>query len=140
MMLAAAAAPVAQVPGAWREAPALRALFAPAGARAAAYRAFVSDLGLEDALRGLAADPALLRTPGAWKPRPVLPADAFGLAGRYDRRRLARLYGGRRPHVARGVRLDGDGALEAWTLISPYPDPEVRRLERGTLLLVLRRP
>jgi hypothetical protein len=35
----------------------------------------------------------------------------------------------------------GDGrTLEAWTLVSPYPDPSLMRLERGTLILVVRAP
>lgn len=42
--------------------------------------------------------------------------------------------------VARGTRRAGDGTIEAWTLISPYPDPGLQRLEAGTLLLILTRP
>ena len=97
------------------------ALVAPPDARAAAYRAYVSAADLDEALRALA-------------------ADAFGTAGRYDRSRLARLDGARRPRVARGARRAADGVVEAWTLISPHPDLDLQRLERGTLLVVLRRP
>jgi hypothetical protein len=138
VMLAVAAAPPAQMAAPWREAPAFVGLFAPAGTRANAYRAFVADVDLDGALRVFAADPALSRAPGAWAPQPVLPLDVFGQAGRYDRSRLARLYGGRRPRVARGARLVDGRPIETWTLISPYPDPALQRLERGTLLLVLR--
>ena len=136
----ATAAAAAQPPGTWREAPAFVALVAPPDARAAAYRAYVSAVDLDEALRALAADATLLRPPGAWEPRPIAPADAFGTAGRYDRSRLARLYGARRPRVARGARRAADGVVEAWTLISPHPDLDLQRLERGTLLVVLRCP
>jgi len=139
-MLAAAAAPAAQMAAPWREAPEFVGLFAPVDARANAYRAYVADVDLDGALRVIATDPALSRTPGAWAPQPVLPLDVFGQAGRYDRSRLARLYGGRRPHVARGARVADGRPIETWTLISPYPDPDLQRLETGTLLLVLRRP
>ncbi|MBI3047911.1 MAG: hypothetical protein HYY76_06325 [Acidobacteria bacterium] len=138
VLLVAVAAPSAQPAGAWREAPEFLPLFAPAGARGAAYRAYVSPADLDAVLRGLAADPALLRVPGAWRPLPLLPADAFGQTGRYDRGRLLRLYGATRARVARGACLQNGRVREAWTLISPHPDPELRRLERGTLLLVLR--
>ncbi|MBI2187226.1 MAG: hypothetical protein HYU37_08920 [Acidobacteria bacterium] len=139
VILAAAAAAPGPTAASWRDAPALAALFAPAGPRAPAYRASVSPLDLDAVLRALADDPALVRAPGAWEPRALPPTDAFGLAGRYDRLRVARLYGSRQPRVARGARLADDGALETWTLISPYPDATLRRLEPGTLLLVLRR-
>jgi hypothetical protein len=124
----------------WQEAPEFLPLFAPAGARAAAYRAYVSRADLGTVLRAVASEPTLLRPPGAWQPQPRLPADAFGQTGRYERWRLTRLYGAERPRVARGARLENDGAIEAWTLISPYPDPGLRRLQRGTLLIVLRLP
>jgi hypothetical protein len=41
--------------------------------------------------------------------------------------------------VARGPRLDG-GYAESWTLIAPYPDVALRRLEPGTLIIVVRIP
>ena len=133
----ALATAAAQAPPAWRAAPDFLELFAPAGPRAAAYRVFTSDAGFDTVLRQLAADPSLARTPGGWTVQALAPADAFGLAGRYDRIALARLYGSARARVARGVRRER-GAAEAWTLISPYPDPALRRLERGTLLLRMR--
>jgi hypothetical protein len=123
----------------WREMPAFVPLFAPSGIRAGAYRTYISPLDLEAALRGLAGDTTLVRAPGAWQPRTRLPSDAFGQAGAHDRWKLARLYGGRQPRVARGTRIDGHVA-EMWTLISPFPDADFRRLEAGTLLIVLRLP
>jgi hypothetical protein len=140
VMLAAAAAPPAQMPAPWREAPEFVALFAPADARAGAYRAYVAAVDLDTALLTFAADPTLSRTPGTWAPQPMLPLDVFGQAGRYDRWRLARLYGGRRPRVARGARLVDGRLIETWTLIAPYPEAGLQRLETGTLLLILRRP
>ncbi len=124
----------------WREAPAYRRLFAPMTAHVDAYRMYVSARDLDTVLRALQADQSLLRPPGAWQPREELPFDAFGQTGRYDRWRLARLYGARRARVARGPRaVDGRG-VESWTLISPYPDPALQRLEAGTLLIVLKVP
>ena len=89
---------------------------------------------------GSNADASLVRAPGAWEPRPLLPLDAFGQAGRYDRSGLARLYGARQPRVARGARTENGRVVESWTLISPYPDAALRRLGAGTLLVVLRLP
>lgn len=140
VLVAGAAGAGSQPASTWRDAPEFLPLFAPAGARASTYRTYVSRVDLETALRGLDGDPALLRTPGGWQPRGLLPADAFGQAGRYDRWRVARLYGAERARVARGARLAGGRVVEAWTLISPYPDARVRRLERGTLLVVVRLP
>ena len=69
----------------------------------------------------------------------MIPFDAFGQSGSYDRWKVAGLYRRRRAHVARGPRLD-QGQTESWTLISPYPDASLQRLEPGTLLIVLRIP
>jgi hypothetical protein len=121
---------------AWREAPGYLDLFAPAAHRGA-YRAAVSSLDLDDVLRQVTADQTLLRIAGAWTPRAQLPADAFGRGGAYNRWTLARLYGSRQPRVARGARLAAGGAVESWTLISPYPTTDLTRLEPGTLLIVL---
>jgi hypothetical protein len=128
----------AQPNGPWREAPEFVSLFAPVGPRASVYRGYISPLDLDAALRLIRADPSLSRTQGAWEPQPLPPLDAFGRAGAYDRSKVVRLYGSRRPVVARGVRAGGGGIVEAWTLISPYPDAALQRLEPGTLLLVLR--
>lgn len=130
----------AQVDAPWRVAPGYLALFAPVNGRGAAYRVYVSPLDLDMALRRLEADSSLIRAPGAWQARPLPPADAFGQAGRYDRWTLARLYGAEQPRVARGSRAEGGQVVESWTLVSPYPDTALRRLEPGTLLVVLRLP
>ena len=135
--LSAAAFSVQALSGSlWRDAPGYLRLFAPSGSRAAAYRTYVSPLPLERVLAEVTTDPSAVHPPGAWSPTPVLPADAFGQTGGYDRSKLARLYGSRRPVVARGPRGVEGRATEAWTLISPYPSQDMGRLESGTLLIV----
>jgi hypothetical protein len=130
----------AQVGTDWRDAPEYLPLLAPAGSAGAAYRVFTSPLDIDAALQRLEGDTSLVRIPGAWQARPTLPLDAFGQAGRYDRSGMARVYGGRQPRVARGARSVDRRVIESWTLIAPYPDTELRRLEAGTLLIVLRLP
>ncbi|MBI4887652.1 MAG: hypothetical protein HY824_11215 [Acidobacteria bacterium] len=136
----AAAVAAEPPPAPWREAPGLAAIFAPRGPQAAAYRAYVSPANLDAVLREFASDPSLLRAPGAWTPQDLAPADAFGQGGTYDRSTVARLYGSGRARVARGARVEDERIVESWTLISPYPDPARRRLEPGTLLLIVRLP
>jgi hypothetical protein len=125
---------------AWEAAPQYLALFAPSGPRRDAYETFVSSLDLDAVLKRLQSEAGMLTPPGAWQPQTTLPFDAFGQTGRYDRWRLAELYGARRARVARGPRGDGSRITEVWTLVSPYPDPSLTRLEPGTLLIVLRIP
>lgn len=124
----------------WREAQEFLTLFAPAGPRADAYRTYVSSMGLDEVLKQLQGDVSLLRPPGAWEPQALLPLDAFGQTGGYDRWAVLRLYGAQRARVARGPRATDERIVESWTLISPYPDASLQRLERGTLLIVLRLP
>jgi hypothetical protein len=130
----------AQVPAGWRETTAFVAVFAPPPPRAAAYRAYTTPQLLPEVLTQLQSDPGLQRQAGAWQPRALLAADAFGQTGMYDRAALARLYGAQRPLVVRGARTAPDGQLEAWTLVSPHPDEKLQRLQPGTLILVLRVP
>lgn len=132
-----AAAGTETPPGQWQPSPAHLKLFAPRGEREGAYRSYVSPLDLRTVLRNLATDSSLLRPPGAWSPAAMLAQDAFGQTGSYDRSKLSRLYGATRADVARGPRASGNGATEAWTLISPYPDPDMQHLEAGTMLIVL---
>lgn len=120
----------------WRDAPEYLSLFAPPAHRDA-YRTYVSPLGLEETLQVLQADVGILRPPGAWQPQAMIPFDAFGRTGSYNRWKLAGLYGSRRARVARGPRVD-NGRAESWMLVSPYPDPALEHLEPGTLILVLR--
>jgi hypothetical protein len=122
----------------WREAPEYVDLFAPA-AHKAAYRAYVAPSDLEATLAQVRADPGVLQPPGAWAPQAQIPYDAFGLSGSYNRWKVAGLYRSRRARVARGPRVD-QGRMESWTLIAPYPDVHLQRLEPGTLILVLHVP
>ena len=122
----------------WREAPEYLALFAPRADRDA-YRAYRSPLSLDETLRALLAEPGVERPDGAWRVQTASPFEAFGRTGSYNRWQLAGLYGSRRVRVARGPRVDR-GHAESWTLVAPYPDPALRRLESGTLILVLRIP
>jgi hypothetical protein len=141
--MAAPAAQVGSVRGVgapWREAPEYLPLLAPAGIRQRAYSVYISPLDLETTLRQLDSAAARVRAPGAWQARPALPWDAFGQAGGYDRSAMARVYGARQPRVARGARMEAGRVVESWTLVEPYPDPTLRRLETGTILIVLRLP
>jgi hypothetical protein len=122
--------------------PEYRELFAPTGPRSHAYQFYATPARLDDVLRNLDADPSVLHPPGAWEPATQLPADAFGETGSYDRAKMARLYGSTRARVARGPSTSpGAGhPTDAWTLISPYPSPDLTRLEPGTLVIVLHLP
>jgi len=62
------------------------------------------------------------------------PIEALGGAGDYDRARVARLYGSSRAQVARGWRQEAD-RFESITLVSPFPDPTLDRLNPGTLVI-----
>lgn len=80
----------------------------------------------------------MVPTPGAWQARQEGPQDAFGTAGAYNRWQVLRLYGSRRPRVARGARMDRGRVAEAWTLISPYPSTDLGALHPGTMRLILK--
>ena len=62
------------------------------------------------------------------------PLEAFGTAGRYDRAAVARLYAATRARVARGWKQQGN-RFESITLVSPYPDAMLTRLNPGTLII-----
>jgi hypothetical protein len=138
LLAAGSVCPAAQGGPPWHPAPEYLALFAPSGPRRDAYETFVSPLDLDAVLERLQNESGVLKPPGAWQARPVLPSDAFGQTGRYNRWTLAELYGARRARVARGPRGDPTRVTEVWTLVSPYPDAALTRLEPGTLLIVLR--
>jgi hypothetical protein len=126
--------------GAWTRAPEeYVTLFAPSRHRAS-YAAYISERPLNAILAEITATSRAVQTPGAWEARPVAPPDVFGNSGQYDIWRLIRLFGGRQPLVARGAMVEAGMVVESWTLLSPYPDPELRSLRPGTLLLILRVP
>jgi hypothetical protein len=73
----------------------------------------------------------------SWPIRKSDPLDAFGEAGTYPRTTVARLYAGTRADIVRAP-IESDGrTVAAVTLISPYPDPTLSRLEPGTMVIVL---
>jgi hypothetical protein len=72
--------------------------------------------------------------PAGWFSEAVAAADLFAAADPHVKRRVAMLYGGQRPLVARGW-IATEGTLESLTLISPRPDPASGRLLPGTLLI-----
>jgi hypothetical protein len=102
--------------------PAFAMLFAPASPRLGSYEV----CSTTEALTAI--------VPPEWRVEATVPLDAFGTAGRYDRSALARLYGGRRPMVARGWIQQGN-QFESVTVISPHPDVTLSRLLPGTLVI-----
>jgi len=116
----------------WVENPIYARLFTPVRLPPGTYRTYVTNRPLDEVVRELQK-----AAPGTFEPEAAVAAEAFGQSGGYNRWRLARLYGARRARVARGPRIEAGKPVEAWTLISPYPDPDLKRLEPGTLLIVL---
>jgi hypothetical protein len=112
-------------------------LFTPRVAPAGTYRTFTTSRPLDKVLAALASDASLPAHDGSFESHLENAADAFGLSGGYNRWKLALLYGARRVAVARGPRLADGRVVEAWTLVSPYPDQRLERLNPGTLLIVL---
>lgn len=127
-------------PSGFTDAPAFVPLFTPRGVPAGTYRTYVSGGALDSVLAAVRRDPSLAAAAGAFEPQAVIASEAFGQSGGYNRWKLALLYGARRARVARGPRVVDGRVVEAWTLVSPYPDVELERLNPGTLLIVLRLP
>ena len=124
--------------GNFTEAPAFVPLFTPRGVPAGTYRTFTTAEGLDTTLARVHQDLSVRPGDGSFVPQSVLAAEAFGQSGGYNRWKLALLYGAKRTRVARGPRLENGRVVEAWTLISPYPDPSLEHLNAGTLLIVLK--
>jgi hypothetical protein len=118
-----------------REQPGLARLFAPATAPSGRYRAFVANRPIERVAEFYRTRQA--GSAGSWTIERLHAFDAFGAAGRYDRSRVARLYGGDRARVARGPLVVGGHTTASVTLISPFPDESLSRLDGGTLLLIV---
>jgi hypothetical protein len=123
-------------------APALARLFTPLQAPAGTYAVTVLTAGIEAALplvkKALAPEASSGNPPGSWQVQSLDPLEAFGTAGVYDRSKLARLFAGRRVSAVRGPVERGGKVVAAVTLISPYPDATLSRLEKGTLVIVVR--
>ena len=118
--------------------PVLTRLLTPRSVLAGTYEVYCSERSIQTiaaALRAEDHDPA----PGAWNAEHQDTLDAFDGASRAERFRLAELYVGIRPLVARGS-LVRDGRREGYTLISPYPDASMARLRPGTMVIVFHVP
>ena len=115
----------------------LAALFTPLHPQVGRYEVCVDPRPIE--VLAKPSGPDRLEAPHYGPIEEVEALDAFGRAGPYDRSALARLYGGRRARVAHGWKREGD-RFESITLISPYPDASLARLEPGTMLIVLTIP
>jgi hypothetical protein len=102
--------------------PALTALFTPLRPVLGQYDVCTTDKPIET-----------VAEPG-WTIEKLEALDAFGTAGSYDRSKLAQLYGGVRPKVTHGWKKSAD-RFESFTLISPYPDASLTRLEAGTMTI-----
>jgi hypothetical protein len=102
--------------------PALTALFTPIRPVLGQYEVCTTDKAIEE-----------VAEPG-WTVEKLEALDAFGAAGSYDRSTLAQLYGGTRAKVARGWKQSSD-RFESITLISPYPNAALTRLEPGTMTI-----
>ncbi len=114
---------------AWACDPGLTGLFTPARPRLGRYDACAIDRALPEVVADKEDGAAFHYA----DPEPLEPLDAFG-AGDYDRAALARLYGGRRVDVVRGWAEFPD-RFESRTLLSPYPDASLTRLNPGTLMI-----
>jgi hypothetical protein len=118
--------------------PTLTRLFTPRSVPTGTYVVYRSERSIQDiaaALRAEDHDPL----PGAWRAERQEVLDAFDGSSRADRFRLSELYVGIHPYVARGS-LVHDGHRQAYTLISPYPDASLTRLEAGTMVIVFHIP
>jgi len=73
---------------------------------------------------------------GPWAIRRLEAGEAFGASAIYDETRLGRLFNGRRAFVSRGPVLRDGQVVASVTLISPYPDAALTRLEQGTLVII----
>jgi len=111
--------------------PALTALFTPLHPRVGRYEVCTTSEPVEQ----LIAAPEPLSVHYG-EIEALEPLEAFGSAGPYDRFALARLYGGRRVHLARGWR-QLDDRFESITVLSPYPDASLTRLMPGTMIITL---
>jgi hypothetical protein len=116
----------------------LRRLFTPSTFPPGTFRVHRSKQhisALAAALKAL--DPSTAE--GAWLVERAGVFDAFGSEGPYDRPRLALLFGGSSPSVARGTLVTAEGRL-AITLIEPYPDAALASLRQGTMVIVTKLP
>jgi hypothetical protein len=111
----------------------LAALFTPPRPAMGRYDVCTAGEPIEQIVASSAASPAGAAGRVHYGPiEPLDALDAFGTAGPYERATVARLYGGTRPRVARGWRQEG-GVFVSVTLVSPFPDASLTRLNPGTM-------
>jgi hypothetical protein len=109
--------------------------FTPQHAPPGTYEVFVTDEPLDRVLVRFERLSGSAGLEGAWVAGATDIWEAFGTIGRYDRARLAQLYGARRPLVARGPVVRSGVSVATVTLISPHPDAGMTRLAAGTMIV-----
>jgi hypothetical protein len=129
---------LAALPAGFTETPAYVPLFTPRALPPGTYRTYTSRQDLDSVLAAIRTNATPQPVPGSFAAESVIASEAFGQSGGYNRWKLALLYGAARARVARGPRVENGRVVEAWTLVSPYPDPDLETLQPGTLLIVLR--
>jgi hypothetical protein len=99
------------------------------------YRVYAAGSRIEDVVGAFKSIARSDDVRGAWVIQETNPLSAFGEAGPYDRTKVARLYVAVPVRVARGPIIRDGRTIASITLVSPYPDPSLTRLERGTLII-----
>ena len=113
----------------------LTRMFTPRAVPSGTYRVYVTDARIEQAVAGFRAVASSSHVEGAWVAHVMDPLDAYGDSGLYDRAKVARLYVGVRAQVARGPVVDHGRTVASITLVSPYPNVALTRLQPGTLII-----
>ena len=113
----------------------LTRMFTPRTVPPGTYRVYVTAARMEEVVAQFRAGVSSPPVEGAWSVQTMDPLDAYGDAGLYDRAKVARLYVGVRARVARGPIVENGLTVASITLVSPYPDPSLARLEPGTLIV-----
>jgi len=108
--------------------PLLGALFTPPRPELGRYEVCTTSAGLESAAADTGTGTQDIRIEA------LEALEAFGAAGPYNRAALARLYGGTRVRVVRRWQQRGHEFLSE-TLLSPYPDATLTRLNSGTMVI-----
>ncbi len=116
----------------------LTRLFTPPTVPAGTYRVYVTGASFHNVLAAFRAVAGSTDVQGAWVPRDMNALDAYGEAGPYDHAKLARLYAGSPARVTRGPVLESGQTVASITLVSPYPDASLTRLEAGTMIIEFR--
>lgn len=75
--------------------------------------------------------------PRSWTIERSHPLDVFDGAARFDRARLARVYGGKPARIARGPMVENGRVTHTVLLVSPYPEANMRELNGGTLIMTV---